>query len=181
MPSNRTSACVFPFASANRKRLRYHPVPPTTQPVASCPALNATSNGPMRVGVLPPTHIVPSPASAVGVKSSILQSCGRSTVRQLESSKPGFSAPAISPRKNLQFSSNTCSRTRSEMGAPSCPRSGPKPCRSWAFAVGSASNGNAPTAPSPFSASRRLIWMETRSILLTGGTKESFHEPLSSP
>ena len=60
--------------------MRYQPVPPTTHPVASSPALRATLNGPISVGTFACTQTVPFPmASESGVRSSRLQSWGRSS------------------------------------------------------------------------------------------------------
>src|SRR5450759_3485682 len=91
--------------AGNVKCLRYHPVPPTTKPVLAPPALCAESNG---LGGAP----------LVDGKSSMLQSCGKSSMRHALSSKPGISAPVASARKKRQQESKGVSRLVAKRSAP---------------------------------------------------------------
>src|ERR1700733_14529172 len=68
--------------------LRYHPVPPVVNPPLTWLMADGL-NG----------DFVPG-------RSSILQSCGKSSLRHLESSNLTFSAPCAPPRKKSQLLSN---------------------------------------------------------------------------
>jgi hypothetical protein len=112
-------------------------MPPTVYPVDPPPALRAGSNGPMTGGgtgavggtcvVSREGSLVAAPSSEIAYgRSSMLQSCGRSIVRQVLSSSSGVSAPSTSPLKNRQSSSNDRSRVGqagvpAAAGAPSVP------------------------------------------------------------
>ena len=90
---------LLPAALAGSvKGFRYQPVPPTMLPVASLPGLKSESNGPMRLE---------EPSAG---KSSMLQSCGTSSMRQVESSNAGCSASGASACRKGQLESNSCSR-----------------------------------------------------------------------
>src|ERR1017187_3401549 len=96
----------FPASEAgNVKCLRYQPVPPTTKPVLAPPALCAESNG---LGGTP----------LVDGKSSMLQSCGNSSMRHALSSKPGVSVPVASARKKRQSESKEVLRLSPKRSAP---------------------------------------------------------------
>src|SRR6266508_2254089 len=99
-PSNSTEIFLSVSDGGRVKVLRYQPRPPCRKPV---PAL------------------VPVPAPEVG-SSSMLQSCGRSTTRQVESSKPGSGAPANAPVGSvtpvLLTSANLQLLSRSELRPP---------------------------------------------------------------
>src|SRR5438128_1875094 len=68
--------------------LRYQPVPPTVKPVFT-----------------PPTDAVEKGETVSG-RSSMLQSCGTFSTRQLPSSNSVFSAPLTSPKWKRQSASN---------------------------------------------------------------------------
>src|SRR6476620_8871328 len=99
----------FPLSPELRVNvLRYHPVPPTTCPVEApllAPSLS-WEKGP----IVFPAICSGGPAWPIG-RSSMLQSCGRSSTLHFESSKTVCSAPARLSRIKRQSASK--SRTRS--------------------------------------------------------------------
>src|ERR1035437_5498229 len=80
----------------------------TRLPFHAAGALNALRYQPPRVAKKPP---LPPMGFLGSILPSLLQSCGRFTVRQPPASYDGASAPAVSPTANFQSWSNT-SRSR---------------------------------------------------------------------
>ena len=124
-PGARRSAKRRHSCRLRRKRLRRGRMRAISQPRNACgtspsrrpPSLSIPFPGSprrqrdrSRIGVFVPGAIFPAASDRSG-RSSILQSCGRSSGRQAASLNPGFSAPGVSPRKNSQPASNGCSRT----------------------------------------------------------------------
>src|SRR6516162_10191057 len=81
MPSNSTVTSLLFAAESIRKLLRYQPTPPGAKPV---PLAYSRPSGP-----------------------SMLQSCGRFNVRQLESSNAGIMPAGKSPLLNFQLRSKS--------------------------------------------------------------------------